>query len=160
LPKGIWRKVGLVDGDDSDINQPELRVRGGAIIPLGPVVQSTAGYKPDPITLLVCPDENGEAHGLLYEDAGDGFGYRDDEFRLMEYGIRKIPRLGSGQAEDGISLESRKIDGDWPMADRGLVVKVVTENGILQASGKEGDRIEVRMLNAEGTTARPLLIEP
>ena len=39
----------------------------------------------DPLTLLVCLDERGAAEGQLYEDAGDGFGYRDGDYLLTTY---------------------------------------------------------------------------
>ncbi len=85
LPKGIWREISLVQGDNKDTNQVSLRIRAGAIIPLGKVVQNTTEESLDPLTLLVCPDENGCAEGRFYEDAGDGFGYQTGDYRLTTY---------------------------------------------------------------------------
>ena len=60
LPRGIWREVSLLDGNrEKDGYQPTVKVRGGAIVPLGGVVQDTAEKSAEPLTLLVCLDEKG-----------------------------------------------------------------------------------------------------
>lgn len=70
LPKGIWRNLSLIPGDDKDSYQAKLKIRGGAIIPTGKIIQNTNEKSLDPLTLLVCLDEKGEAHGTLYWDEG------------------------------------------------------------------------------------------
>ena len=79
---GSWQKLTLEEGTDS--YQAELRQRPGSIIPLANLAQSTAEMRTDSLTLLVCLDNNGEAVGQLYEDDGDGFGYKKGDFRLTE----------------------------------------------------------------------------
>ena len=61
LPKGIWRNLSLIPGDDKDSYQAKLKIRGGAIIPTGKIIQNTNEKSLDPLTLLVCLDEKGEA---------------------------------------------------------------------------------------------------
>jgi alpha-glucosidase len=85
LPRGTWEKIRFpvspalffADSgacDDWDPDLPALYLRGGAIVPTGPVL-NYVGEKPlRPLTLLVCLDARGKAAGKLYEDAGDGFG--------------------------------------------------------------------------------------
>ncbi|QSH40800.1 glycoside hydrolase family 31 protein [Lentisphaerota bacterium ZTH] len=86
LPKGIWRKVHLLPGKrEHDGYQCSLKVRGGAILPLGRVVQHTGRKMYSKLTMLVVFDKNGKAEGKLYEDAGNGFGYRKGEFLLSTY---------------------------------------------------------------------------
>lgn len=82
LPKGVWRSISLVDGDMNNKYQADLKIRGGAIVPTGKVVQDTGETSLDPLTLYICLDENGRATGDLYEDAGDGFGYQKGDFAL------------------------------------------------------------------------------
>jgi len=79
MPKGTWRKVSL-EGEAADPNLPDLYLRGGSIVPTGPVMQFVDEMPLTEVTLLVSLDENGEARGELYEDAGDGFGYQKGEF--------------------------------------------------------------------------------
>jgi hypothetical protein len=116
LPKGIWRQIGFpLDGQNEsgvDIdtpNLPRLYVRGGAIVPTGPVMQYT-GEKPlDPVTLLVCLDDQGKADGTLYEDAGDGFDYLKGAYRLTTYHATEA----NGHVEVTSSTE-----GNFPPSNR------------------------------------------
>lgn len=79
---GSWQPFTLEDHTDS--YQAELRQRPGSIIPLANLAQSTAEMRTDSLTLLVCVDANGQAQGQLYEDKGDGFGYKKGDYRLTE----------------------------------------------------------------------------
>ena len=87
LPKGIWREVSLLDdaNREQDGFQPVIKIRGGAIVPLGRVIQNTNEDSLQPLTLLVCLDENGTASGTLYEDEGDGLGYLEQNYSLTRY---------------------------------------------------------------------------
>jgi alpha-glucosidase len=83
MPSGDWRRVDFpsFDGgrDSDDPDQARLFVRGGGIVPTGPVHEHF-GDRPDQrdeLTLLVALDEHGHAEGELYEDAGEGWGFRD-----------------------------------------------------------------------------------
>jgi len=85
-PRGAWVPLHLVEGDREDRLQACLFARGGSIIPLGPPVQHTGEAPEGATTLLVVPGENGQARGRLYHDAGDGFEYRDGDFRCVTFG--------------------------------------------------------------------------
>jgi alpha-glucosidase len=95
LPQGIWKTISVA-GEDSgnDHYQPDIKQKGGSIIPLGPVIQSTACYKTDSITLLVCLDQNNKASGTLYSDAGEGFEYRNGDFELDTFTAKKSGKYG------------------------------------------------------------------
>ena len=45
--------------------------------------------KPVEPTLIVCLDEHGKATGTLYEDAGDGWGYKKGDYSLTTYQAEK-----------------------------------------------------------------------
>ncbi|MFA5292712.1 MAG: TIM-barrel domain-containing protein [Phycisphaerae bacterium] len=123
LPAGIWRSVSLVDEDiTKDANQPELKIRGGAIIPLGRVVQNTEQQSLDPLTLLICLDENGQAKGTLYEDAGDGYGYLSGQYLLTNY----IARLDG----DNVIVEVAGQQGKMQPPKRDIAVKLITEKNV------------------------------
>ena len=92
LPKTEWLDVSLVKEDaepPGDKYQPEVRVRPGAIVPLGKAVQNTGEESLDPLELVVCPDASGSAGGTLYEDAGDGYGYQHGDFSVSEYQVKR-----------------------------------------------------------------------
>ena len=84
VPVG-WRRIEVVDGDIADLDLPELYLRPGALLPLGPVVQWSDARPLDELTLLAHRGPDGTATGRLYEDAGDGYGHERGEFRLTEF---------------------------------------------------------------------------
>ena len=57
-------------------------VRGGSIVPVQPLVQSTAETPKGPLTLRVYVGEN--CHGTLYQDDGISFAYRNNAYLRME----------------------------------------------------------------------------
>ena len=83
LPKGKWTVVSLAgEQSEKDKYLPDVKIRDGAIIPLGKFIQSTTEYRTDSLTLLISFDKTGTAKGLLYEDAGNGFGYKKGDYLL------------------------------------------------------------------------------
>lgn len=134
LPRGLWRTVSLV-GEDSaaDKYQPDLRLRGGAILPLGRVIQSTAEESLDPLTLLVSLDGQGHASGRLYEDAGDGFAYREGDYLLTTY--EAVQQGG----EVRVTIASS--EGRRSRPARRIVVQLVTASGLIEATGRDGQPV-------------------
>lgn len=110
LPPGRWAPLEPVTGWASDPDLPRLRLRAGAILPVGPVIETTAAARLDTLTLLVVLDDDGRASGTLYEDAGEGWGYRDAEYRLSRY---EAVRAG-GDVEIAASVA----EGGWPLPAR------------------------------------------
>jgi alpha-glucosidase len=141
LPKGIWREVSLLNGDrEKDGYQAGLKIRGGAIIPLGRVVQDTNEPSFNPVTLIVCLDESGEARGSLYEDAGDGFDYTKGDYALTQY---RASRQG-----DSVVVRPENRQGRRQIPDREIEVEVVTENGVLEGRGNESKGVVVTSMPA------------
>lgn len=84
-----WQPLDF-EAESEDEYQPTLLQRPGTILPLSPLCQSTAAYSTDSLTLRVCLDADGQAHGTLYEDAGDGFGYRQGDYAVYQmHAVRK-----------------------------------------------------------------------
>ena len=140
LPAGMWHKFGIPADDEktgTDIDEPNLPglyLRGGAIHPLGPLIEYT-GEKPlDPLTLLISLDDKGEASGLLYEDAGDGMEYLNGAYRLATYHAR--------MAEGKIVVTSTA-EGQLPAPARSVAVRVFWHEQEFAASGKEGEPISI-----------------
>lgn len=144
-PKGIWRQIEIVGSlNDSvkadalaDADLPVLKLRGGAIVPMGPVMQFS-GEKPlDPLTLLVSLDAKGEAKGELYEDAGNGFGYKQGDYLRTFYSAK--------QTGDEVVVSIAKTDGKRARIDRTVKIVLVTDGGIIEASGKDGTEVRVKL---------------
>jgi len=86
MPLGTWPSFSLVGEDPFETPaHPVLRLRPGAIVPLGPGGETVEEAFQEPLTLLVALDDTGRAMGRVYDDAGEGFGYRNGEYRLSTY---------------------------------------------------------------------------
>lgn len=81
MPKGRWGEI--MKSANKDL--PRVFVKGGGIVPAGPVMQYVGEKPTDELTLFVCLDENGKASGTFYDDAGDGYGYKDGDYRLSRF---------------------------------------------------------------------------
>lgn len=139
LPKGIWRNLSLIPGDDKDSYQAKLKIRGGAIIPTGKIIQNTNEKSLDPLTLLVCLDEKGEAHGTLYWDEGDNWSFKDGNYSFQHF---TAIRTADNKAQVKIIQKKGKyITENNDMA----IVKIITDKGIYQASGNLVEGIEVQL---------------
>lgn len=137
-PKGIWRELSLVDGDKTDKYQANLKIRGGAIIPTGKVIQNTTEESLDPLTLIVCLDENGKAHGELYWDTGDGWDFQKKQYCMQKYVAEK--------QGNSVVVKIAGQDGLMNLKSGNMaIVKVITDNGVRQASGNLTDGIEVKL---------------
>jgi alpha-glucosidase len=67
-----------------------LFIRAGAVVPTAPVVQHTGELKTVPLTLVVAAGSGG---GHVFQDAGDGYSYRDGMARTIavtadDHGVR------------------------------------------------------------------------
>jgi alpha-glucosidase len=130
-PKGIWRLISLVgERSETDTYQADLKIRGGAIIPLGRVVQSTVENSLDPLTLLVCLDRQGRATGQLYEDQGEGYQYRSGDYLLTTYAAE--------QRDGGVVVRVAGASGSHPRPARSIVIEVITAEGVHRATGLDG----------------------
>jgi len=120
-PAGLWRPVRLVSGEENDTNLPDLYLRGGAILPLGRIVQHTGESGLDELELVVSLDEDQRAEGYLYEDAGDGYGYQRGEFRLTRFAY-------DGKRKTG-TLKVKIVAGDWSAATTHPTIRVLDGAG-------------------------------
>jgi alpha-glucosidase len=137
MPRGVWNPLPIDPaGAPTDRALPDLFIRGGAIVPLGPAMEYT-GEKPlDPLELVVSLDENGHAEGFLYEDAGDGYGYQHNEYLLSRY---------IADERDGIvTVRLASAEGGMPRNNRTLQVRVlVTNSEKLPATSVKAGEYEV-----------------
>ena len=142
MPAGTWRRVELVGESwtqtDLDSELPELWIRAGSIVPIGPAIEFV-GQKPlDPLTLLVCPDAPGRALGRLYEDAGEGYEHERGQFRQTTY-----QSLRDG---DRLTVHTEQSLGGMPTPDRGVEVVVMADGPARTGAGRDGEPIRVALL--------------
>lgn len=139
LPKGIWRNLSLIPGDDKDSYQAKLKIRGGAIIPTGKIIQNTNEKSLDPLTLLVCLDEKGEAHGTLYWDEGDNWSFKDGNYSFQHFTAIRT-------ADNKVQVKITQKKGKYITENNDMaIVKIIADKGIYQASGNLVEGIEVQL---------------
>lgn len=139
LPKGIWRNLSLIPGDDKDSYQAKLKIRGGAIIPTGKIIQNTNEKSLDPLTLLVCLDEKGEAHGTLYWDEGDNWSFKDGNYSFQHFTAIRT-------ADNKVQVKITQKKGKYITENNDMaIVKIHYDKGIYQASGNLVEGIEVQL---------------
>ena len=117
LPYGIWEKLSLVEGDLQDKYQATLKVKGGSIIPAGKIIQNTNEKSFDPLTLIVCLDEQGMAEGKLYTDAGEGWSFRCGDYGLLKFSAKRdgqtvIIQLTGKEGNRKVEKEISKINAE------------------------------------------------
>lgn len=137
-PNGLWRAFDLPDEDVELADAlPQLFARGGVIVPLGRVVQSTSETLLAPLTLIVSLGTDGRAQGVLYEDEGSGFGYRQGDYLLTRF---EALRTGN---EVRVSIAEE--EGQRARPERELVVVVLSDEGVFRARGAEVDGVTVSL---------------
>jgi alpha-glucosidase (family GH31 glycosyl hydrolase) len=97
LPAGAWFDFwtgARYDGPagitlDAPLDRLPLLVRGGAIVPMGPVVQHTGERSLDEVTLRIYPE--GTSRFELYDDDGRTQAYRRGEYALTRFECESAP---------------------------------------------------------------------
>ena len=133
LPGGYEQRLDLGDSQDTDL--PEMRLRAGAIVPMGPVMQHTAEKPLDPLTLVVSLDGRGQAAGDLYEDSGDGWGFRDGQFALSHY--------TASREGERVTVRRASIEGKSIPLGRRLEVRVFLDGKEFKGAGSDGTDVIV-----------------
>ena len=144
-PKGIWRSFEIIAGPETTEfvakgTIPQLYLRGGSILPTGPVMDWATQKPLDELVLYVSLDAKGQAKGMLYEDAGEGFGYQKGEYLVSRYSAT------SAGGKVTVKLESSEGGMARTPAGRKLTVKVVGDGGKLStATGADGSEVVVSL---------------
>lgn len=102
-----------------DEDLPELFVRAGKIVPLGPVMQFDGERPLDVLTLVVALDERGQAAGEFYEDSGEGFGFEKGDFAQTRFVARSTP--------SGVEVTAQRLAGIFPVPERKFDVVVLKQ---------------------------------
>ena len=142
LPEGNWNILKLEDDDDGV--QPYLAQRPGSIIPMANLYQNTTELCTDSLTLLVNPDAEGKAVGTLYEDARDGFEYRDGHFARYELKAETIGKQ--------VNVSIRKVEGKDEAKPRVLRVGYVTDQKITYSPWTSGESVTMKVVKDKTDT--------
>jgi alpha-glucosidase len=137
-PLGIWNEFYLIDQELEDVKAlPKMKIRGGAIIPAGRLVQSTMEPYLDTLTLYVCLDSKFRASGMLYEDEGEGWGFLEGDYLYTKYQAN----LDDFKVIVSINSES----GDRLRPERHTIAYLITEDTVYIGEGNEQDSIFIEV---------------
>ncbi|RYJ44985.1 TIM-barrel domain-containing protein [Flavobacterium beibuense] len=139
LPSGIWEEFSLVDGDLEDTYQAQIKIRGGSILPVGKIIQNTNENSFDPLTLIVCLDENGKALGELYIDEGDNWNFENGEFSLIKFIAQKKGKTVF------VKVSNKKGNMNTDTIIRNINVQVIMNNKVYNGNGTLKDIIKVKL---------------
>jgi len=131
MPKGIWRPFDVITGQH--VALPMMYLKGGSIIATGPLMQYEWERPLDSLTLHVALDEAGKASGTLYEDAGDGFEYKQGDYLLTTYTAAAL----NGQ----ITVNISKAEGKRQRISRPVTVVIHGAGGVTTLTGTDGQPI-------------------
>lgn len=125
LPKGKWYNFWthelMIDAEevwvDAKLDSLPLFIKAGAVVPFGEAMEWVGQKKPNTLTLLCYYDT--EAHvSHLYEDEGDGYGYKEGDFCMKEFTFESNEEKGS------ISLIQTK-EGDFSPEYKNYEIKLI-----------------------------------
>jgi alpha-glucosidase len=131
-----WKQFDFTKADSpekSDPDLPKLYIRPGAIVPISPVMQYVDEKPLDTLTLLVNLDASGKAVGTLYEDAGDGWSYKQGDYLLTTYAAEK--------KGNEIVVSVTKSEGMRERPARKVVVQLAGTT--TSATGTDGQSIKI-----------------
>ncbi|MEQ9565314.1 MAG: DUF5110 domain-containing protein, partial [Pseudomonadales bacterium] len=103
----------------------------------GEVIESTDDYSLNTLTLFVSLDAQGNAKGQLYHAAGDGYGYQNGEYALIDF--------TESTSCDTVEVKASKIEGGYPVEVEQLQVRLLTDEGTKTAGGEFGKPIKIRL---------------
>jgi len=135
MPKGNWPRLMLENQEDG--YQCELRQRPGSVIPLANLAQSTAELSTDSLTLLVCIDGEGKAVGQLYEDEGDGFGYREGCYRQTSIEATLRKKL--------LTVQLHQVAGKMPAVSRMVRIGFVAGGRVQYSAWQQGNDFSFKL---------------
>lgn len=108
----------------------DTKLRQGSIIPVGRVIQNTNENCFEPLTLIVNLDEQGQATGRLYWDAGDGWEFRCCDYSLLTF---KAQRQGN---KVKVTVADRQGDRKIEKEIKNVKVELLLDGKVYTATGK------------------------
>lgn len=135
MPKGDWQPITLENKPDD--YQAKLYQRPGSVIPVANLAQSTDELRTDSLTLFVCLDGAMKADGSLYEDEGDGFSYRDGNYRMT--------RMEAHADGKNLSVALYPKEGMMETPRRVLRIGYIRKGKIIYSKWQEGTSAKMKI---------------
>jgi alpha-glucosidase len=122
------------------LDQLPVYVRGGSILPIAPLTQSTSEVPNGPLTLRVFLPTNGEAcAGEVYTDDGHSFDFRNGQFARVHFTC-------SVAADGSVHVEIAKQEGNWRPWWHDYRVEVVSQKPKTTRALVNGKRVGITQI--------------
>ena len=139
LPKGewynFWTNEFLIDIEEMWIDAPldslPLFVKASSVVPLGEAMEWVDQKVSESLKLNVYYG-NDERNSQLYEDAGDGYEYKNEEYCLKEFTF-------SPNQEEGVIILKQKREGKYSPAYKTYEVKLIRTPFLLSKYTVDGE---------------------
>ncbi len=109
-------------------------VRGGAIVPVAPLTQSTSETPKGPLTLRVF--EGPDCHGSAYFDDGESYAFTHGQYLRMEFSCSAGP--------DGLQVKIGPHEGRYPAWWTGIQLEVHSRNPLVGTATRGGKKLSAR----------------
>lgn len=133
--QGTWQTFTLES--QTDKYQAVLKQRPGSVVPMANLAQSTTDMRTDSLTLLVCPDSEGNASGCLYEDDGDGFSYRTGDYL--------VTKLDASLRKKQLTVSLTAVEGKRTSDTRYLRIAYVRKGSVQYSAWQKGDSATMKI---------------
>lgn len=143
VPSGDWERIPF-EGASDDGRQALVSIRPGAVVPLTGVFQNTVEYNTGELSLLVNTDSEGNASGTMYEDAGDGFSYRNGDYALYRFDATTL-KSPKRRGTDTVTVTMTLAEGGYTPVPRRIRVGVVREGKILWSDWSASSTVSVKV---------------
>ena len=122
------------------LDQLPVYVRGGSILPIAPLTQSTSEVPNGPLTLRVFLPTKGEAcAGEVYTDDGHSFAFRNGDFARVHFTC-------SVAADGSVQVEIAKQEGNWRPWWHDYRVEVVSQKPKTTRALVNGKRVAITQI--------------
>jgi alpha-glucosidase len=122
------------------LDQLPVYVRGGSILPIAPLTQSTSEVPNGPLTLRVFLPTKGEAcAGEVYTDDGHSFAFRNGDFARVHFTC-------SVAADGSVHVEIAKQEGNWRPWWHDYRVEVVSQKPKTTRALVNGKRVAITQI--------------
>ena len=116
-------------------------VRGGSILPIAPLTQSTSEVPNGPLTLRVFLPTSGEAcAGEVYTDDGHSFNFRNGDFARVHFTC-------SVAADGSVHVEIARQEGNWRPWWHDYRVEVVSRKPKTTRASVNGKRVAITQIS-------------
>jgi len=121
-------------------------VRGGTVLPVAPLTQSTSERPIGPLTLRVYPGK--DCSGSVYQDDGKSFAYRQGAYLRMEFACRK-------EDDGSLSIHIGKAEGSFVPWWSELRIEAYGWTSVMQRAEIAGKAIGIQAAGSAWTVTIP-----